>query len=297
MKILSFLINKMRMTGIYQPVIIKHLLLKGGTCSVNELANTLTKYDAGVIEYYEKIVMRYPKQTLTKHGVVEYDRKEKSFKLLDMPSTKAELKESLDICDEKINEWLHNREMENDPDATPSLRYEVLRKAKGKCELCGIPSSLAPLEVDHIVPRSTAKNGLVKKDGKMIPLNSEENLQALCFRCNRAKRDSDSTDFRTRKKLVRDNIPAMIEAEGRIPHVKELTGKNLWSALCDKLVEEHAEFLEDGDVSELGDMIEVITALAEQKGVTQQELLAIVEEKRMKNGGFERGYFYAGDKQ
>ena len=295
MNILNFLKNQMRMTGVYQPVIVKQLLLHGGECTVNELANSLTKYDAGVIEYYEKIVMRYPKQTLTKHGVVEYDRSTKSFKLTEMPHNDAEIKQSVQICDEKINEWLQNRQMENDPDATPSLRYEILKKAKGKCELCGIPSSLAPLEVDHIVPRSTAKNGKVKKGGKLIPLNSEENLQALCFRCNRAKRDSDDTDFRKRKKLVRDNIPAMIEAEGRQPNVKELSGKKLWSALCDKLVEEHAEFLEDGDVGELGDMMEVILALAAQKGVGQGDLIELVETKRQKNGGFARGYFYEGD--
>ena len=118
--------------------------------------------------------------------------------------------------------------------------------------MCGISSTLSPIDVDHIVPRSKAKNGKVKKDGKLILLNSEENLQALCFRCNRAKRDSDDTDFRRTKKLVRDNIPDIIRKSGREPIVKKLSGQTLMSALYEKLVEEHAEFLEDHAVEELG---------------------------------------------
>lgn len=63
-------------------------------------------------------------------------------------------------------------------------RYEVLKRAKFRCELCGISAEIKALEVDHIVPRN--KGGT----------DDESNLQALCYSCNAMKRDRDDTDFR-----------------------------------------------------------------------------------------------------
>jgi len=63
-------------------------------------------------------------------------------------------------------------------------KYEVLKRAKFRCELCGIPADEKALEVDHIEPR---------KWGGLDDLN---NLQALCYTCNASKRDRDNTDFR-----------------------------------------------------------------------------------------------------
>jgi diadenosine tetraphosphate (Ap4A) HIT family hydrolase len=65
-----------------------------------------------------------------------------------------------------------------------TLRYEVLKRAKFRCELCGVSADVRALEVDHIVPRS--RGGTDEAD----------NLQALCYRCNAMKRDRDDTDFR-----------------------------------------------------------------------------------------------------
>lgn len=67
---------------------------------------------------------------------------------------------------------------------TGTLRYEVLKRAKSRCELCGVPNDEKALEVDHIVPRN--RGGV---DDLM-------NLQALCYSCNAMKRDRDDTDFR-----------------------------------------------------------------------------------------------------
>jgi predicted house-cleaning noncanonical NTP pyrophosphatase (MazG superfamily) len=132
-----------------------------------------------------------------------------------------------------------------------------------------------------------------------VDVNAPENLQALCFACNRAKRDADETDFRRRDKLVRDRIPEIIEAEGRRPIVRELIGQKLRTALLDKLVEEHAELLNANDsqhrLEELADIAEVIFALAGQYGADEKALLALVREKRNERGGFEKGYLYCGD--
>ena len=65
-----------------------------------------------------------------------------------------------------------------------SVRYEVLKRAKGRCELCGISKDVKSLEVDHIIPRS--------KQGK----DELSNYQALCYTCNAQKLNRDDTDFR-----------------------------------------------------------------------------------------------------
>jgi ATP adenylyltransferase len=63
-------------------------------------------------------------------------------------------------------------------------RYEVLKRAKYRCELCGVSAEYKALEVDHIIP--------FNKGGS----DDESNLQALCYSCNATKRDHDDTDFR-----------------------------------------------------------------------------------------------------
>jgi ATP adenylyltransferase len=78
--------------------------------------------------------------------------------------------------------WQHRRVSAGYISGT--LRYEVLKRARFRCELCGVPADVRALEVDHIVPRS--------RGGTDDP----NNLQALCYRCNSMKRDRDTTDFR-----------------------------------------------------------------------------------------------------
>lgn len=65
----------------------------------------------------------------------------------------------------------------------------MLKRAKGRCELCGIAKDVRALQVDHIIPRS--KGGLTVL----------ENLQALCYTCNAQKQNKDDTDFRELSKL------------------------------------------------------------------------------------------------
>jgi ATP adenylyltransferase len=68
-------------------------------------------------------------------------------------------------------------------DIPGTLRYDVLARAGGHCEACGVSAQEERLDVDHIVPRN--------QGGTVDP----ENLQALCRTCNAQKRDRDSTNF------------------------------------------------------------------------------------------------------
>ena len=65
-----------------------------------------------------------------------------------------------------------------------TLQYEVLKRAKFRCELCGTSAEDKALEVDHIVPRNHGGQDDIT------------NLQALCYSCNAMKRDRDDADFR-----------------------------------------------------------------------------------------------------
>lgn len=293
-QLIAFLTETMSMTDIYQPAVVLHLLEQGGTASKQNLARTLSGYDRSVQEYYEKVLMRWPKATLTKHGIVSYKRKEKTFTLdFDLTDQDAVAKAKR-ICEAKIAEWIQKK-AERDPSGgvEASTRYRVLKAARGRCELCGITSKLAPIDIDHIVPRNDAdKNGFVVKDGVRMPLDDERNLQALCFRCNRAKRDKDKTDFRLpEQKLVRDGIPDIIRASGRMPVTRSLAGREFIDRLFEKLVEEHAELLASESVEEIADMIEVLFALGQQLGHDEQTIMHRRSAKRQERGGFDHGLY------
>jgi len=105
--------------------------------------------------------------------------------------TSEQREDLIELCKNKMKEyrelrgksiWEHRA---RDSRLVPgSLRYQVLTKAKHKCELCGISADEKALDVDHIIP--------VNKGGKTVI----ENLQALCYTCNSQKQDRDDTDFR-----------------------------------------------------------------------------------------------------
>lgn len=123
-------------------------------------------------------------------------------------------------------------------------------------------------------------------------LDDERNLQALCFRCNRAKRDNDNTDFRLPfRKLVRDKIPEIIEASGRTPVTRVLKGRELIDELLEKLIEEHIEFLSAESLDEVADMVEVLFALAKQLGHSEEAVLDRRNSKRKERGGFDQGLY------
>lgn len=290
--LLKFLQNTMKMTDVYQPVVVKELLLHEGKRTKAQLAAALAAYDSSVQAYYQKIMMRWPKITLTKHGIIDYERDGSIFRLVGYPENDEVRQEATRLCEERIAEWVEKKrstERSSEPEA--SVRYIVLKDAHGKCQLCGMSSEIAPIHVDHIVPRSKSnKNGKVELHSRLIDVNDRENLQALCYACNTAKRDEDQTDFRRREKVVRDRIPEIMRAEGLDPEIKELTGTTLTAALYDKLVEEHAELLaaktDDLNFEELADMIEVIFTLSKNLEFSEDKLMEFVRQKRGEKGGF-----------
>ena len=88
-------------------------------------------------------------------------------------------------------------------------------------------------------------------------------------------------------KLVRDRIPAIIEASGRHCTTEVLTEAAYLSFLDRKLDEELAEYHRDQNLEELADLWEVIRAVVKARGYSLEELENVRAEKERKRGGFE----------
>lgn len=87
-------------------------------------------------------------------------------------------------------------------------------------------------------------------------------------------------------KLVRDKIPAIIEADGQVPSVRILADEEYTAALEQKLDEEVGEFHRDKNLEELADILEVVYALTENLGCSKEQLMEVYQKKHDRRGGF-----------
>lgn len=184
------------MSQVYQPVMLIELLKSNGRAKVQKIAQAILDRDPTQIEYFSEIVKNMVGRVLTKNrGITE--KNGDTYTLIGSDELSQEQIDSLIfLCEKRIREfeslrgdtvWSH-RKRGHRP-VPGSVRYEVLSRAKFKCELCGISADDKSLEVDHIFPKSLG--------GK----DDLSNFQALCYSCNAAKRNTDDTDFRRFKTL------------------------------------------------------------------------------------------------
>ena len=89
----------MRMSHVYQPVMIRELLTHGGKTSIRDIAAAFLARDASQLEYYEQITKNMPGKVLGKHGVVKREGDE--YRLtIDPASLSSEEKDELvRLCD------------------------------------------------------------------------------------------------------------------------------------------------------------------------------------------------------
>ena len=192
--LMHFISKQMRMSHIYQPVMIKALLENGGEATTEVIAQALLAYDQSQVEYYSLRTKTMVGKVLTNNGVVEPikdGRQIAGYRLTETTHTEAQRAVLQDMCKEAIDEYIRRRGKaiwgHRGPDSgyvSGSIRYNVLKRAKHRCELCGGHEDQVALHVDHIIPRS--------KGGP----DDISNFQALCMTCNTNKRDTDDTDFR-----------------------------------------------------------------------------------------------------
>ena len=187
----TFLTKEMRMSHIYQPVMLHVLLGSNGKASTNQIATALLSWDQSQIEYYEEIVKNMVGKVLTRNrGITNKEGNDYALNHFEELSA-AEIDQLKQLCLAKIDAYIEKRGQKIWQHRKKSAgvikgsdRYKVFKRAKYRCELCGISAEEKALEVDHIVPRNLG--------GK----DELSNYQALCYSCNAMKRDTDDEDFR-----------------------------------------------------------------------------------------------------
>jgi diadenosine tetraphosphate (Ap4A) HIT family hydrolase len=197
-----FLMNSMSMSHIYQPVMIRTMLVGGGAATRRQIAAAFLAADLSQLEYYEQITKGYPAQTLRRHGIVDHDRGIYWLRNEAGSLNEWERASLIAVCDGKVADYIARRQdaiwrhrAQNFDPIAGTLRYEILKRAKGRCEACGISNEERALQVDHIIPRT--------KGGS----NDLANLQALCSACNAQKLDRDMTDFHHAHKSYQHRDP------------------------------------------------------------------------------------------
>ena len=91
------------------------------------------------------------------------------------------------------------------------------------------------------------------------------------------------------RKLVRDRIPEIIQADGHHPVTRVLDEASYRRALLGKLAEEAREAARASTADlpgELADVLEVLRALTAATGMSWGQLLALADDKRNHRGGF-----------
>jgi predicted house-cleaning noncanonical NTP pyrophosphatase (MazG superfamily) len=95
-------------------------------------------------------------------------------------------------------------------------------------------------------------------------------------------------------KLVRDKIPQIIEEKGKTANVRVLSDVEYKAMLDQKLHEEFLEYThanEEAKVEELADLVEVVYALLESKGVRNEDFEKLMMKKKEERGGFKERLF------
>jgi ATP adenylyltransferase len=184
--LLKFVEFKMKMSHIYQPLLIKTLVESGGVATVTQIARVFSAADENQVRFYEARIKQMPLKVLKGRKIVTVDKGVVTLDITKLSFTQRT--KLVAACNQRIADFIEQRGegvwsgmIQLDP-VPATTRYMILKRDK-ICQLCGNTKNDAPLEVDHIVPRS--KGGT----------NDPKNLQTLCRPCNQGKSNLDDTDF------------------------------------------------------------------------------------------------------
>lgn len=220
-ELVDFIENKMRMSHIYQPLLIQSLVESGGQATLRELAVKFLTEEEAEIREMMKTIKKMPVHVLSaknksrKKPIVEEE--DGVVRLLVKPADLKERSEILGACAQRMHEYVAKRgegiwnHKWLDSPTGGAMRFKVLEAGGRRCALCGITSKDRALDVDHIVPHS--------KGGP----STFENLQILCSKCNRSKGNRSQTDFR----VAEPPAPGFEDcAHCALPALKEFPSEN-----------------------------------------------------------------------
>jgi len=227
-KLKDYIQNRMKMSHIYQPVMLIEILTNNGVASVKQIAKSFLAKDESQIDYFVDITKKMPGNRLTHHSVVKKQGRadETEYYLENFSElTQSEINELIEICQNKFSSFVEGRpelwqyRKKAQGYIKGRVRTQVFKRAKSRCEACGISSEKRYLDIDHIVPRS--------KGGS----DDISNLQALCFVCNRNKGNTDDTDFHQIIKSYNDREANCLFCE--LPKDRIIAENNLAYAVYD----------------------------------------------------------------
>ncbi len=143
--LLDFVINRMRMSHIYQPVMLMTLLRSGGEADARTIASDILAYDRTQLDYYVAITHNMVGKVLRSHGIVERSGKSDFYTLRGFNSLSGEEREDLiRKCQDRVDDFLdkhgdrvfeHRRRLypEPEPELPGSPRDE-------SCDFCSVGS-------------------------------------------------------------------------------------------------------------------------------------------------------------
>lgn len=89
-------------------------------------------------------------------------------------------------------------------------------------------------------------------------------------------------------KLIRDRIPEIIAESGKEYKLEVVDDEIALEYLYKKLNEEVDELVVDKNLEEIVDVMEVLFAIADKYGYSENDVLAKRDEKNASNGGFKQ---------
>jgi hypothetical protein len=102
-RLADFIQNRMRMSHVYQPVMLMALLRGGGRRSTTEIARSILAHDESQVEYYEKVTNNMVGRVLRNNGIVQKEGGE--YYLVGYEELDGEQVERLvELCRAKLDE-------------------------------------------------------------------------------------------------------------------------------------------------------------------------------------------------
>ena len=99
-KLRTYLIKNMRMSQVYQPIMIKHLLENSGRAKAEEIAIDLVQNDLSQVEYYTERVNAMVGKVLRKNQIVFKENNE--YELIGFSDLKErDIEELIQLCKTK----------------------------------------------------------------------------------------------------------------------------------------------------------------------------------------------------
>ena len=200
----EFLRHTMKMTAVYQPILIRTLVESGGEATDRDVARAFLGEDKRQLDYYVRIAKRWPRQVLEDHGVVTYRKGAKGrpgvFALCLEGATEEQRRRIAEICNLRLEEYI-DRATDGmrrpgwigvPPDASPADVDAALERSGGMCAECSTPLRREATRIDHIIP--PGMGGAAAGD--------PSNLRALCAVCAVARMGRNALEFL----LVRDRL-------------------------------------------------------------------------------------------